>query len=1092
MVDKAVNMGHQALAITDENVMYGAVHFYKLCKSKNIKPIIGLTVSVLNEEEDTAYPLVLLAEDQKGYQNLLLLSSILKTNEAIGVSKDTLKKYVLGLIAISPFKGEVSQLLLSGDEEKAIKSAEYHKEIFGIKSFYLSIENHGLMEERQIRERLSVICKRLQVNKVVTNHVQYIEQTDALAQQCLLAIKNGDKLTKEQRNLQYAGEYYLKSPEDMTAIFIEQDEEALQNTTQIADRCNVEIDFDRSILPKYPVPAEYTTESYLRMLCEKGLSERYSNPSENVVERLNYELTVINKMNFNDYFLIVWDFMKFAHEQHILTGPGRGSAAGSLVAYTLKITNVDPIKHDLLFERFLNPDRISMPDIDIDFPDNKRDEMISYVAKKFGQKHVAQIITFGTLAARAAIRDIGRVLGLPIQDVDILAKQVPGRPGILLKEAYKESANLRKLIEGSDRYQQLYEIALKVEGLPRHTSIHAAGVVISDVPLVKTVPLQVGHDQIYLTQFSMEVLEDLGLLKMDFLGLRNLTLIENIIRMIERNAGQPFDLDGIPIDDTKTYQLLSKGDSTGVFQLESPGMRKVLQRLKPTEFEDIVAVNALYRPGPMENIPLYIERKHGKKEVSYPHEDLKSILQKTYGVIVYQEQIMQIASKLAGFTLGEADLLRRAVSKKKRDILEEERGHFVKGCLNNGYSEATAEQIYDLIVRFADYGFNRSHAVAYSMIAYQLAYLKANYPHYFMAAILTSVIGNDKKVASYINEAKQYELNVFPPSINKSTYVFNVEKEGIRFSLAAIKNVGITAFREITMKRKERRFADLFDFCARVSLKVVNRRVIESLTCAGCFDEFNKDRAVILASIDAAMEYAELVTEGDDGLFLGDDLVPKPEYIEVSEMPNKDKLKMEKEVLGFYLTSHPLESYLPIIKVLKRVQLQKLSELPPKTNVSVVGFISSIKTIKTKKGDQMAFITISDESGEVDGVIFPKVYNAFGAALKEEVTYTMNGTTEIREDQLQLVVNEIVPLHIIEQEMNAQLYLKIDENNDTAMTLKRVKSVLKKHSGYTKVVLYYATNKQTVKLSDEWLIKPSDHCLEELKGILGKNNVVLK
>ncbi|MFL6555157.1 MAG: DNA polymerase III subunit alpha, partial [Bacillus sp. (in: firmicutes)] len=582
------------------------------------------------------------------------------------------------------------------------------------------------------------------------------------------------------------------------------------------------------------------------------LSERFSAPSQEYFDRLSYELSVIKRMEFSNYFLIVWDFMRYARAQGILTGPGRGSAAGSLVAYVLYITDVDPLQHNLLFERFLNPERISMPDIDIDFPDHRRDEVINYVANKYGELHVAQIVTFGTLAAKAALRDVGKVFGLNSKELEHLSRMIPPRLGISLQGAYKESEALRRFINETPMNLRLFETALKLEGLPRHTSTHAAGVVISEKQLIDLIPIQRGSTNVYLTQFSMEYLEEIGLLKMDFLGLRNLTLIDSILSSIYRKTGKKINISSIPLEDSLTFDLLAKGETTGIFQLESEGMRKVLIRLKPSRFEDIVAVNALYRPGPMENIPLFIDRKHGVEAVVYPHPDLQPILENTYGVIVYQEQIMQIASKMAGFSLGEADLLRRAVGKKKKDILDKERNHFVQGALKKGYNQSLANEIYDLIVRFANYGFNRSHAVAYSMITYQLAFLKANYPVYFMAGLLTSAIGNDTKIAQYIMETKQKGINVLPPSINHSSYSFQVEQDGIRYSLAAIRSVGAAALKEIFQARKRKKFADLFDLCIRVSTKAINRKTLEFLVHSGCFDEFGEDRAVLLASLDVA------------------------------------------------------------------------------------------------------------------------------------------------------------------------------------------------------------------------------------------------
>lgn len=662
LVVRAKELGFSSLAITDENVMYGVIPFYKACKKHGIQPIIGLTASIFSEEEEKSYPLVLLAEDEIGYQNLLKISSSIMTKSKEGIPKKWLAHYAKGLIAISPGKdGEIEQLLLEDKEDQAEEVACTYQNMFD--NFYMSLQHHAIQDELLLQEKLPEFISKVNVPVVATNDVRYINQSDALVHECLLSVESGTKMTDPDRPRLKTDQYYLKSSDEMEALF-SHTEEAIYNTVKIAERCKVEIPFHVNQLPKFPVPSNETNDTYLRRVCEEGLHKRYGTPKEVHIKRLNHELNVISSMGFSDYFLIVWDFMKYAHENHILTGPGRGSAAGSLVSYVLEITDIDPIEYDLLFERFLNPERVTLPDIDIDFPDIRRDEMIRYVKDKYGQLRVAQIVTFGTLAAKAAIRDIARVMGLPPRDIDIFSKLIPSKLGITLKDAYEESQSLREFIQGNLLHERVFEIAKRVEGLPRHTSIHAAGVIMSQEPLTGSVAIQEGHNDVYVTQYPADALEELGLLKMDFLGLRNLTLLENIIKFIVKKTGKEIDIRNLPLQDEKTFQLLGRGDTTGVFQLESGGMRNVLRGLKPNEFEDIVAVNSLYRPGPMEQIPTFIESKHGKRKIEYLHPDLKPILERTYGVIVYQEQIMQIASKLAGFSLGEADLLRRAVSKK--------------------------------------------------------------------------------------------------------------------------------------------------------------------------------------------------------------------------------------------------------------------------------------------------------------------------------------------------------------------------------------------------------------------------------------------
>lgn len=1103
LVSRAKALGYKALALTDENVMYGTVPFFKECKKQNIKPIIGLTVTIIGDQSDSeenqpAFPLVLLAINNEGYQNLLKISSIVQSKSKAGMPKKWLPYYSKGLLAISPgILGEIEQSILNENDDEAKKVINTYKNIFGFENFYLSIQDHGLKEQEMLNKRLIELSKELMIKLVATNDVYYLNREDSFAHECLLAIKGGNKLSDDDRNKLPSDQYYMKPISTMVELF-RNIPEILEETLNISTRCNVEIELGKTALPKYPTPTKESSNDYLEKICIEGLKVRLGDiDRSDYLERLTYELDVIKSMKFSDYFLIVWDFMKFAHSNGILTGPGRGSAAGSLVAYVLNITDVDPIRYQLFFERFLNPERISMPDIDIDFPDNRRDEVIAYVAKKYGQLHVAQIITFGTLAARAVLRDVGRVMGISPKEADFISKQIPSSLGITLKQAIKESSSLREYISSSDLGKRLYETAIKLEGLPRHTSTHAAGVVISEEPLTNLVPVQEGHNETYLTQYSMDILEELGLLKMDFLGLRNLTILDNILSYIRKETGKKIQLNNIPFNDAKTYELLSNGDTTGIFQLESGGMRKVLESLEPTNIEDIVAVNALYRPGPMENIPTYIERKHEREQIVYPHDDLKEILKPTFGVIVYQEQIMQIAATMAGFSLGEADLLRRAVSKKKKEVLDEEREHFVKGCLNKGYTLETSHSIYDLIVRFANYGFNRSHAVAYSIISYQLAYLKANYPLYFNAALLTSVIGNEDKIFQYSREAKQKGIRLLPPSINSSSFPFTVEKGNIRFSLAAIKGVGAAALREILQVRKQKKFTDLFDFCMRTSIKNVNRKTLEMLISSGAFDEFGEDRANLLASLDLAIEHAELVRPSEDGqfdLFLNDEFNLKPKYIKVDPFSPEAKLKFEKEALGFYLSSHPATPYQPLFKKMFAKPIVELA--PSKFNVSAkVGvYITNERTIRTKKGEVMAFLTLSDESGEIEAVTFPTIYRKFSTSLQKGTVLLVEGKVELRDQRLQLIVKNVLSIDELKsmKEDSSSLYLKIEPIHKEGTTIQKVNAILKKYHGSTPVIIYYVDEKKTYKLQQDSWINSNEECLSRLKELLGEKNVVLK
>lgn len=1096
LVKGAKEKGFTMLALTDYNVMHGAVTFYKQCLKHEMKPIIGLTVDVQSEiNSNRAYPLVLLAKNQVGFQNLMKISSVVQTKSKEGIPLKWLRHYATGLFAISTGRaGEIESYLIENNEEQAEKCVELYKHIFGEDSFYLSLQNHNVPAETSLLNKVVALGNSHSVQTVVTNDVRYLQQSDSFAHECLLAIKNGEKLQDDDRERLETDQYYLKTSSEMVELFTDFPE-ALENTWRIAEECNVMVELHKQKLPKYPTPEGETVEGLLEKLCMKGLTERYSHVTDSHTDRLRYELSVIKKMKFADYFLIVWDFMRFSRDQDILTGPGRGSAAGSLVSYVLYITDVDPLKYDLLFERFLNPERITMPDIDIDFPDHRRDEVIEYVANKYGEAHVAQIVTFGTLAAKAALRDVGRAFGLNTKELEGLSRTVPSQLGISLKDAYAQSERLRAFVNESSTNQRLFETAVKLEGLPRHTSTHAAGVVISEEPLVNTVPISEGSQSVYLTQYAMDDLEEVGLLKMDFLGLRNLTLIESIIDVIKKRARINLDIKTIPLDDQDTYSMLSRGETTGVFQLESEGMRNVLKRLKPTNFEDIVAVNALYRPGPMENIPMFIDRKHGKEHISYLHEDLKPILENTYGIIVYQEQIMQIASTMAGFSLGEADLLRRAVGKKKKEILDKERQHFVEGAITKGYETSIANEVYDLIVKFANYGFNRSHAVAYSVIAYQLAYLKAKYPVYFMAALLSSSIGNESKIAQYIKECREMGIQILPPSINKSGYTFLVENHAIRYSLTAIKGIGVAALKGLFTARKSKKFTDLFDFCIRVSAKSVNRKALESLIHSGSFDEFGEDRAVLLASLDVALDHAQLVNPDDaqqGDLFSDDEFFLKPKYVNVDPIRAEDKLRQEKEALGLYLSDHPVSIYEREAKLEQAMAISTISN--EGRNVRVLVYITEMKKIRTKKGETMAFLTVSDQSGDMEAVVFPTVLKRYSILLQQGNIVIFDGKIEERNGGKQLIISSAKEVVKNEEAVEGKnvLYLKIQKHQEQGEFLHTLKKLLNRYSGGTPVILYYEETRKSIRLGKEDYVQPTTVLLREIQSLLGADNVILK
>lgn len=1091
---KADNM--DSLALCDRNVMYGSLYFYKECYKHGIKPIIGLIADVLDIHEESAQPLILLAKNLDGYHHLLKISSAIQTKSPHGLPRNWLKAYANGLIAISPgTDGEIETQLMKGNEAAAIEVTKQFLDIFGQEQFYLSMQRQGVSDEQVRNDKVEWLANKLGIKVVATNPVYYLSEEDALAHEVLLAVGKGNKLDDEDRQALPSNQFYLKSRKEMVELFSDKPD-ILENTHHISSQCQLDILFHQSLLPKYPTPNGVSSDDMLEDICFKGLQNRIKDAPPSYEERLRYELMIIKRMKFSDYFLIVWDFMKFARNNGILTGPGRGSAAGSMVAYVLQITNVDPMEHSLLFERFLNPERITMPDIDIDFPDHRRGEVLKYVAKKYGELHVSQIITFGTMAAKAALRDTGRVFGLNMKEQEALSKMIPNRLGITLREAYQESKRLKDFVEENHRNQTLFRVALKLEGLPRHASTHAAGVIISDLPLTDMIPIQAGHDGIFLTQYPMDLLEEIGLLKMDFLGLRNLTLLEQVLTNIEKGTGEKVDLAAIPMDDAATLDLFCKGDTTGVFQFESDGIRQVLMKLKPTRFEDVVAVNALYRPGPMQYITQFIERKHGLEQIDYYHPVLKEVLEPTYGIIVYQEQIMQIASKLAGFSLGEADLLRRAVSKKKKDILDIERKHFVEGAKNKKYSDKVASNIYNVIIRFANYGFNRSHAVAYSVIAFQLAYLKAHYPAYFLAALMTSVIGNQDKIALYVHEAKKKEILVYPPSINFSSNSFTVYQGGILYGLGAIKGIGGTVLREIFAARKNKKFLDLFDFCLRVSGKVVNRKVLEAFVHSGAFDEFYDDRATLLASLDVALDHADLVKPDNDllDLFGEEEFILRPKYVVVEPMRLEDKLFFEKSVLGLYLSNHPVSSYQ---KLFKHFGCVSIEEAATKKEVKVLlgVYISKVRTIRTKKGEVMAFMTISDEEGDMEAVVFPNCYRRYATVIQMGSIVMLLGLLEERDGKLQLNVQQFFSMEEaikIQSEETSTLFIKIESDKQTKDVLQKIKKSLIKHQGLTKVMLYYERENRYVQLSLWDWISPNQELKDKLINIVGKENVILQ
>lgn len=1177
LVRRAGEYGMTSLALTDHGVMYGAIPFYKACREQGIKPIIGceayLTAGSRRErgsrKDQPIYHLILLAKNMTGYRNLMKLISVGHLegqHYKPRIDMEVLAEYAEGIICLSAcLGGEVPQHLLHGRDEEARKSALRYKEIFGA-DFYLELQDHGIPEQKRVNPKLIALAAELDIPLVATNDVHYMDEADAEVQDVLICIGTGKSVDDEDRLKIGTDQLFFKSGEQMATLFPHVPQ-AIANTQRIAEACNLELVFGNHILPEYsPLPEGLEPSAYLRELCLSGLEERYrdtplwTSPEqrETAEQRLAYELGVIESMGFSDYFLIVWDFIAFCHRSGIVTGPGRGSSAGSLTAYTLKITDVDPLKYNLLFERFLNPERITMPDIDIDFSDERRDEVIAYVVDKYGKDHVAQIITFGTMAARAAVRDVGRALNLPYNDVDKAAKLIPGQLGINITRALESSPELKALYETNPKTRGLLDMALKVEGMPRHASTHAAGVVISKGPLTDAVPLQAGSESTALTQYSMEHLESVGLLKMDFLGLRTLSIIERCMNWIREMTGSVPDFRFVPDNDPLTYEMLGAGDTTGVFQLESAGIRRVLKDLKPSGFEDVISVLALYRPGPMEFIPKFIGGKHGEFEVIYPHVDLKPILADTYGIIVYQEQIMQIASLMAGFSLGEADLLRRAVSKKKRETLDKERSHFVEGSLKQGYQESDANEVYDMIVRFANYGFPRAHAAAYGVLAFQTAYLKAHYPVQFMASMLTAVMGTHRKVAEYVLECRRTGIGVLPPDVNESGVLFTpVPGEGkghIRFGLAAVKNVGTLAVENIITVRKERPFDSLLDFCRRVDLRICNKRVIESLLQTGAFDRLPGHRAQLLAMLDETVEAAAKWRKERDELQiqLFDDLIETPNweirYPDIPRFSVTQQLELERDLLGLYLSGHPLDDSAGLLEEPGISKLMDLGEAADESMTVTAGMVVSVKEITTKAGKAMAFVEWEDQIERCEVVLFPEVWKRSRALIAKGALLALRAKVQQEDEGFKLLAEEVAPLTadsvrgLLQRRSTAgarpaygagrsapagapaaaagsraaaakaavqapappaegpqspapggqRVFIKITMSAELKGLLPRLQALLQTHTGPAAVVLFYERTQKVLALSDSYRIAPSDELFAAIEEMLGAGTVRIK
>lgn len=1135
LVARAKELNMSAVAITDHGCMFGAIDFFKVAKAEGIKPIIGCEVYTAPRsmrDKDPNYDksqghLILLAKDMKGYQNLIKLVSEAYVQGFYykpRVDIDEISKYSEGIIALSAcLAGDVSQALMNRNYEKAKSIALRYKEIFGEDNYYIEIQDHNLPEQKEVNSELIKLSKEIGVGLVATNDVHYVRKEDSKIHDILMCIQMGKTVNDPARMRFGSDEFYLKSRQEMESVFPDV-QEALDNTVKIAQRCNVEFDFNTIHLPQYDVPSGYTPNEYLRMLCFKGLKERYENPSKEILDRLEYELGVIEKMGYVEYFLITWDFINFARENSIMVGPGRGSAAGSIVSYTLYITDIDPIKYSLLFERFLNPERISMPDIDIDFCYERREEVIDYVKRKYGDDHVAQIITFGTMGAKAAIRDVGRVLDVSYNKVDNIAKEIPFALGMTIDKALDTNPNLRKLYEEDGETKEIIDVSRKIEGMLRHASTHAAGVVISKKPIDEYVPLYKHQDAI-TTQFTMTTLEELGLLKMDFLGLRTLTVIRDALDLIEKNHNVKINFSTMEYDDPKVYELLASGNTLGVFQLESAGMRSFMKQLKPDNFEDIVAGISLYRPGPMDSIPNYINNKNNPEHVEYLHEKLKPIMEVTYGCLVYQEQVMQVVRDLGGYSYGRSDLVRRAMGKKKMDVMEKERQYFIhgkfddngeleiEGCVRNGVPEDIGNKIFDDMIDFAKYAFNKSHAAAYGVLAYETAYLKAHYPVEFMAALITSVMGNTDKVVEYIRECNNLKIDVLKPDINKSFTKFSVEHNSIRFGLAAVKNVGVNVLNNIIAEREAGgEFKDFNEFCKRLDSKDSNKRIIESLIKCGAFDEMGDNRASLLLGYEKLLESISMDRKknlaGQVSLFDGfgmdesmsNDIQNMYILPKVNELEEKERLYLEKEVLGMYVSGHPLSQYKEELKKNTTINNADLNDLKDDyvsyLNLNekevVMGGIIVNKTIRTtKRNDLMAIIELEDLYGVIEVIVFPQVLQKYNTIIQEDKIIYVEGRLSIKEDEnAKLIAREIRDMSTESNQHKPNLYLKISSIEDKELVNDLI-SIVTKYPGDNDVYIYAENIKQMYKWN-HIKVNINENLIDELKHILPKTSIKVK
>ncbi|OXZ34902.1 DNA polymerase III subunit alpha [Finegoldia magna] len=1136
LLDKVEELQMKAIAITDHGSMFGTVKFYKECKKRNIKPIIGCEIYTTNKDHKIKNPenkfynhLVLLAKNQIGYSNLMKIVSLGYVEGFYykpRVDKDTLRKYSEGIIALSAcLKGEVQESLIRYGYDKAKDVAKELQDIYG-EDFYLELQNHSSREDMVVMENIPKIANELDIGLVCTNDVHYIEKEDYKIHNILICLQTGKTIEEENKMSYIPGEFFLRSEEQMRDLFIDYPE-AIENTKKIAEMCNVELEFGNLHLPYFAIPDGFTNSSYLKKLVFDGLEKRFANDDrlEEAKERCEYELSVIEKMGYVDYFLIVWDFIRFAKSQDIPVGPGRGSAAGSIISYCLEITDINPLDYNLIFERFLNPERVSMPDIDIDFCYERREEVIDYVVNKYGEDKVAQIVTFGTMAARNAIRDVGRVLAMDFKTVDDTAKKVPNLLNINIDKSLEISPEFRKAYEENRDVKKLVDVARRVEGMPRHTSTHAAGVVISKLPIMEYVPLAINKDAV-ITQFNMTELEELGLLKMDFLGLRTLTVISDCMKYIKKNKDIDVSFEDMNENDPKVLSMFTVAQTLGIFQFESQGMRNFLKELKPTKFDDLIAANALFRPGPMNEIPTYIHNKHNEEDVEYLSPLLEDILKPTYGTIVYQEQVMQIVQKIAGFSLGEADNLRRAMSKKKMKVMEDGRKEFIfgkededgniliEGAIRRGVEEDVANKIYDLMIDFAKYAFNKSHSAAYSLVAMRTAWLKYYYPVEFLAALISSVMGNTSQLSLYIEEARRLDIKIEAPDINYSLDKFDVEDNSIIYGLKAIKNVGTNLIDQTIISRNENgKFKSFRDFVERIYAKdksAINKRSIESLIKAGAFTSLGETRATLMLQyqsiIDSVQSGLKNNVPGQSNLFdmfESNDDDDRDDFTRREEFDKSELLRMEKEVLGIYLSDHPLRAYSNIIGKYSNFSTGDLEDDAYNEKnfdgkrVKVVGIVESINKKFTKNQKIMEFVKFEDLYGTMELIVFPQKYEQYSDILNEDEILIVTGRLNIIEgEDPKILVDNIQSIKSISSvekldETEPKLFLRITKNMPSYI-LDKVKPILLNSKGNTQSNIFFEEKKQNYLLGNEFRISCEDDTIDELVSLLGRENVVLK